>query len=105
MLTPTCVSYRADARITHASSHQSLYLSISPRTAFAYSDAITFVMGPGHGIERSSTEFTALTSAAVPHTNISSHTYRSARDRWSTSTSKPWSRAIVITESWVIPGN
>jgi len=30
------------------------------------------VIGPGQGIGRSSTEFTALTSAAVPHTNISS---------------------------------
>ena len=31
-----------------------------------------YVIGPGHGIGRSSTELTALTSAAVPHTNISS---------------------------------
>ena len=38
----------------------------------AYSCAIAVVIGPGHGIGRSSTEFTALTSAAVPHTNISS---------------------------------
>ena len=34
--------------------------------------AIAVVIGPGHGISRSSTEFTARTSAAVPHTNISS---------------------------------
>ena len=34
--------------------------------------AMAFVIGPGHGIVRSSTELTALTSAAVPQTNISS---------------------------------
>ena len=53
-------------------SHQFLYRSVWPRTALAYSAAIAWVFGPGHGIVRSSTEFTALTSAAVPHTNISS---------------------------------
>ncbi len=42
--------------------------------ALAYVSAIAVVMGPGHGSLRSSTEFTALTSAAVPQTNISSAT-------------------------------
>ena len=65
--------------------------------------AIAFVIGPGHGIARSSTEFTGVTSAAVPHTNISSAMYRSLRARSSTRTSKPRSRAIVITESCVMP--
>src|SRR5207244_3709111 len=61
-------------RHAHTRSHHSLYLSTWPRTARPYSPAITSVMGPGHAIGRSSTELTALTSAAVPHTNISSAT-------------------------------
>ena len=46
---------------------------------------------------RSSTEFTALTSAAVPHTNISSAMYRSLRASSPTLHSKPKSWAIVMT--------
>jgi hypothetical protein len=63
------------------------------------------VIGPGHGMARSSTELTAETSAAVPHTNISSATYRSVRARLSTTTSMPRSRAMVVTESWVMPSS
>jgi hypothetical protein len=55
-----------------ASSHHSLYCGSSPRTARVYTSAMASVLGPGHGIERSSTELTALISAAVPQTNISS---------------------------------
>jgi hypothetical protein len=40
---------------------------------------IAFVIGPGHGTARSSTELTGVTSAAVPHRKISSAMYRSLR--------------------------
>ena len=56
------------------SSTQVLYLSTLPRTTSPYASPISLVIGPGHGISRSSTELTALTSAAVPTTNISSAT-------------------------------
>ena len=38
-------------------------------------------------------------------TRTSRRRRRGRCDRSSTRTSKPWSRAIVVTESWVMPGN
>lgn len=55
-----------------ACSSQAAYFGSRPRTAEAYVAAIAFVIGPGHGTWRSSTDRTEPTSAAVPHTKISS---------------------------------
>ncbi len=94
---------RWQRRVYWHSSTQSLYLSFWPRTTRPYSSPMAVVIGPGAGMERSSTEATALTSAAVPTTNISSATYRSLRVSSPKTTSKPMSLASWMTVSWVMP--
>ena len=64
---------------------------------------MAWLIGPGHGIGRSSTELTVDTSAAVPPTHISAATYRSLRVSSPSTTSNPRSVAIDDTVDCVMP--
>ena len=99
---------RRDGRSRQSStcSHQSLYVSTWPRTALAYSPAITC----GHRARARDRAVVDRVDRARPRPRCRTRTSRRrGRGRCasscSTRTSKPRSRAIVMTESWVMPSS
>src|SRR5262249_54332411 len=88
---------------TWTMSSHSAYCGVRPQSVSSKTPWICRVMGPGSPIGMSSTSRTGVSSAAVPVRNSSSAFTSSPRAMSRSKTSKPRSRAIVITDLRLIP--